>query len=169
MGQQGIVLNKKRILKIWDWTQDDIQNLYSVFDKRKAENPTNGYAIFLVAIMDIWGSIFRDQFGDESPRHSANNIEEVLKRLYQKNPSNYPDLPTAPQDIVKILRHNLVHQYGLAHYKNSSDAYHLNIDFDGVQPAINLQTNQRWHIDCDKLKNDLLVVIEDWLRGKGLI
>ena len=171
MSGPGIVLENDKILKIWDWTQNDIKRLFSVFSKTEPENPTNGFAIFLVCVMDIWGSIFRDQFGDEDYGHCNNNIKVILERLYAYKAANYPDFSSGiPSSIVKTLRHNLVHQYGLSHYKTGFDADHLNIDFDGDQPAINQQaSNNRWHIDCGKLKDDLLAVIEEWLKSKGLI
>lgn len=159
------------VKKIWNWTQDDIENLFKGFFVNRSPGeygvgPTNGYAIFLVSLMDIWGAIFRSRFGKNEARQ---NIKELLKRFNEKYPTLYGYESNDQEKIADILRNNLVHNYGLRILSSGKIEDWLNIDVNSPGPIINLQDNGRWHMDCMRLKNHLLIIIKDWLKTNNYI
>lgn len=150
------------ITKLYTWT---IRDINEIFDKcfvynhieNRLEGPSSTFALTLATLIDIWGSIFLDQFGSENYKLGIikKNVEQVLEMLYRMDPSNYEIFDTSTnkinKDIYQIFRNNLVHDFG----KDPKDAEHdLNIDCEGK--TINKQDNNRWHINCKKLKEDFL-------------
>ena len=168
----GIQLDSKNILKVWEWTQNDIQQLFAGFDLQNGTGPSSGYAIFLVSLFDIWGSIMLGAFGDETSGHSKRNIEKILNDLYQLSSANYPIKNpdgSFKEDLVTTLRHNLVHQYGLKHLSSGRTEQHLNIDITDSLPIINQQTNKRWHMNCLRLKDDFFTIIKTFLKQNNYL
>ncbi len=173
MARQGVTLNKLHCQKLWEWTKGDVKQLFEGFNLERLEGPSNGYTMFLFCLMDIWGSVMRDNFGDETNGHSNQNVRLFLGSLANHKPGEYEITDSngqITQGIVKELRHNLVHTYGLGVIKTNSKKDHPNVDISGKQKTINLQiTNNRWHVDCRRLKNDILEVIEEWMQNKGYL
>lgn len=158
--------------KIWDWTQNDIENLFKGFYVERepgmyGRGPSSGFTIFLVCLMDIWGSLMNDKFGDE--KNEKANIGKILGMLRKQKPDLYQYEGEKQDELVIILRHNLVHNYGLKHLANNDLRFWLNIDVNSVGPIINQEAEGRWHIDCMRLKNDLLHIFEEWLRTNNYI
>ncbi|TSC94232.1 MAG: hypothetical protein Athens101428_385, partial [Candidatus Berkelbacteria bacterium Athens1014_28] len=115
-----------------------------------------------------WGAIFDNNFGGEN---TQKNILIFLKSLRDRNQfskSNYMYTNYELNELCKILRHNLVHNYGLKFIQNRREEYWLNIDTNSKGPIINIQNNKRWHIDCFRLKNDIYQVIKDWVNGQNI-
>ncbi len=160
------------IKKIWDWTQNDIEDLFKSFYINRSPGeggygPSSGYSIFLFSLMDIWGSIITDNFNVR--KRSSKNIVEILKRLRSKYSSNYEFGRGKLEEVADELRNNLVHCYGLRFLDSGKKVEWLNIDVNNVGSIINIQNNKRWHIDCMRLKDHLLEIIEDWLKTNNYI
>jgi hypothetical protein len=145
------------ISRLYTWTVRDLELIYDrCFKYNHAnsleEGPTSSFAILLAALFDIWGSIMRDKFGTNG--QTNNNVKHVLRKLHAKDNNGYKiiiDSKLHP-DIVKLFRHNLVHNFGKS---PEGPEFLLNIDTKGN--AIDQQeSNQRWHINCKKLKEDFL-------------
>lgn len=145
------------VTRLYTWTVRDLELIYDRCFKYNhtnslEEGPTSSFAILLAALFDIWGSIMRDKFG--AKYQTKTNVEFVLDKLHFHHENSYKIMEDNKinQNIVKLFRHNLVHNFG----KNpEGPEFLLNIDTKG--DAINQQkSNQRWHINCKKLKEDFL-------------
>lgn len=154
------------ITKLYTWTVRDLNLIYDNCFTYSYENccddgPSNTYALTLAALIDTWGSIMRDKFGDLDHEDKAikKNVEHILDLLYKRDPDNYQIFDVSSnrirKDIVEIFRHNLIHNLGK---KPKGNEFDLNIDTKG--PGINQQIeNERWHINCKKLKEDFLNIL----------
>lgn len=144
------------IVRLYTWTVRDLENIYNATFRynhqlQLEDGPSNSFALLLAAQFDVWGSIMRDKFGKKA--QTNNNVICVLKRLYASDKESYKIMNRGKMNsrIVKLFRHNLVHNFG----KNpESIEFSLNIDTQGN--AIEQQDNMRWHINCKKLKEDFL-------------
>jgi hypothetical protein len=151
------------ITKLYNWTNNDLNIIFHHCfkfnpEKSRYEGPSNTFASAIAALMDTWGSIMRDQFGDPNHEQAATkkNVEHVLKLLYMRDPKNYEVFDKSTNKIysnaVELFRHNLIHNFGK---KPKGKAFDLNIDCLGM--VMNLQkSNGRWHINCKKLYGDFL-------------
>lgn len=161
------------VVKIWNWTDEDVNALFKPFivsrEAGKGGNgPTNGYAIFLFSMMDLWGSIFKSRFNVRNKNRE--NIADFLKRLKTQNADMYDFGSLALDTVADELRNNVIHNYGLRVVSTGNLREWLNIDINSNQQIINIQnTDDRWHIDCLRLKDDMLSVIEGWLIQNNYI
>lgn len=160
----GVELDKESIIKIWSWTINDIESLFQPFYIGKVQGtggcgPSNGYTIFLCCLMDIWGSIINHDFGGES---THKNVNTILVKLKKENNEMYLYTDQERDNLVKVLRHNLVHNYGLKHLKSYQTEEHLNIDVNRAGPVINKEKG-RWHIDCMRLGEHFIKIIGEWV------
>ena len=155
------------LVRLYTWTIRDIENIYSKtfsynYSTSNFEGPSNSYAVLLAALFDVWGSIFNDKFGIDG--NTNLNVKRTLKELYDKDVidckrnkknQNYNEIVddegNIRDDIVKIFRHNLVHNFG----KKSDGPYDLSIDSEGKAISYIYEAD-RWHINCKKLADDFL-------------
>jgi hypothetical protein len=160
------------IIKIWKWTEKDTEDLFKSFYipsevGHAGSGPTNGYAIYLFSMIDLWGSIFRNKFGDSN--EASNNVAYFLKKLQEKYPDSYDFSFETIEKIADKLRNNLSHNYGLRVIKSDKVDEWLEIQVNGVGPAIFLNDSKRIQIDCMRLKNHMLTLINEWLRTNNYI
>ena len=157
--------NTIEIRKIWEWTKDDTNSLFKPFILNNEPGgfglgPSSGYAIYLFCMMDIWGSIFRNSFNKWG---TGKNIVDFLERLKQKYPDLYEFGDKQLLIVADELRNNVVHNYGLRVIESNNNREWLNIDVNSPMQVINIQDDDRWHIDCMRLKDHLLEIIREWL------
>lgn len=169
-------IDDKLIVKLYNWTRDDLN---FIFDKcfiynhieNRLEGPSNSYAIILASTFDLWGSIIRDEFGNDGGGETKKNIKKILEKIINLKSTKkdeyliFNENNKLNPDITKIFRHNLAHNFGKGNRYPGCD---LNIDCTG--PAMNYQgSNERWHFNCEKLKQDLLnairIALPDILKG----
>ena len=131
--------------------------------ENRLEGPSSTYSMMLAALVETWGSIMNDEFGKFYSGSTDKNVKIILRKLCDlgegKNKKNYlifeKDNDTIQKGIVELFRHNLIHNFGK---KPKGIEFDLNIDCKGL--GINQQEdNQKWHINCKKLKEDLLNVL----------
>ncbi len=149
------------VAKLYTWTVRDLGLVFNrcfIYnpEEKRYEGPSSSYALLLACLIDLWGSIMRDKFDVRD--ESKENVEKVLIKLCEldkgKNKKYYKifDNGKINKDVVKLFRHNLVHDFGK---KLEKPEYDLNIDTTGN--VIDQQkTNKRWHINCKKLAEDFL-------------
>lgn len=151
------------ITKLYTWTIRDLELIYNrCFEYNQEfhrfDGPSSTFAMTIAALMETWGSIMRDKFGNLENERGATtiNTEYMLEQLYKRNPENYEIYNKSKNKVIdevaELFRHNLIHNFG----KNpKSEEFDLNIDCEGK--AINQQPdNKRWHINCKLLKEDFL-------------
>jgi len=156
----------KEIKKIWDWTRKDIEDLFKAFciplEKGVlGSGPTNAYAIYLFCMIDLWGSIFLSKFGE---RNTGQNVSHFLNLLNEKSPDLYRFEEGNLSNLADQLRNNLAHNYGLRVIKSNKIQEWLEINVNNVGPIIFTNDNGRIQIDCIRLKDHVLEIIEEWLK-----
>lgn len=153
------------ITKLYTWTIKDLDEIfsncfrYNQLEKR-LDGPSSTFAMMLAALIETWGSIINDEFGNSGLTNK--NVIAVLRKICEldegKNKDNYlifeNDNDTIQKNIVELFRHNLIHNFGK---KPKGREFDLNIDCAGL--GINKQDNDRWHINCKKLKEDFLNIL----------
>ncbi len=154
------------ILKIWNWTMKDLEDLFKPFyipleRGRHGSGPTNGYAIYLFSMMDLWGSIFRNKFNANEGRQ---NVSKFLNLLKEKYPDLYDFQGYRIGDLADKLRNNLSHNYGLRVISTGKIDEWLEIGVNLVGPVIFKNNSGRLQIDCMRLKDHVYKIIEDWLK-----
>lgn len=159
-------IDPKLIVQLYNWTRDDINQIYDKCFyynhlKNRVEGPSNSYALIIASMFDLWGSIFRDEFGKYYQDVTKNNVEEMFMKICELSDSKKDDYlifdvnGQINKNLTDLFRHNLAHDFGK---KTKSQEFNLNIDCSGH--AVNFQhSNGRWHFNCEKLKSDLLDVI----------
>lgn len=161
--KNGTELNKKQVEKLREWTNRDIKSFLSITDNNGY--PSNGLAIYLACLMDIWGSVINKCFG---AMNTTGNVITILNLLEEKLGKEKYIFSRGDVDqkenFASSFRHNLVHNYGLRILATSSDWDHPNIDTVSTPSVINPQDNDRWHIDCVTLAEDLNTVLNDWVN-----
>jgi hypothetical protein len=156
------------ITKLYTWTAKDLNEIFDkCFTYNNVDNllvgPSSTYAIMLAALIETWGSIINDKFGRFYQGSTEKNVKAVMRRICElddgNNKENYlifdDDNDTIQKDIVELFRHNLIHDFGK---KPKGREFDLNIDCSGL--GMNQQDgDQRWHLNCKKLKEDFLNVL----------
>jgi hypothetical protein len=153
------------VSKILKWTHNDTFLLSRGFSLgptgQGGSGPSNGFSIYLVTMMDVWGSIFREHFNDQNKKQYQKNIADFLKRLQNQYKELY--VFDDEQQLAEKLRNGLVHNYGLRILQTGDTEDWPTIDVDVTGPIIDKRPNDRWHVDCWRLKDHILEIIDRWV------
>jgi len=154
------------VTKLYAWTVNDVNVIFdSCFkwnhERGRWEGPSSTFSMLLAALIETWGSVINDKFGESG--NSDRNVKVILRKICEldrgKNKKYYlifdDDNDTIKKEATELFRHNLIHNFGK---KPKGIEFDLNIDTERL--GMNLQEdNNRWHINCKKLKEDFLNVL----------
>ena len=152
------------ITKLYTWTVNDLNKIFDTCfiwnpEQDRYDGPSSIFSMILAALIDTWGSVLNDEFGGKSG-NTDKNVKAVLRRIssMEGNKDNYrifkDDNDTIDEQAVELFRHNLIHNFDK---KPKGVEFDLNIDTRGL--GMNQQENGRWHVNCKKMKEDLLNVL----------